>query len=53
MRATSAAFAAAPTLPHGPHRVVADGAVSVVECPHYGRSKRVLPPQLPLLGGVA
>ncbi|MEV6336767.1 CoA transferase [Nocardia vinacea] len=53
MRATAAAFASAPALTHGPHRVLADGADWVVECPHYGRSQRVLRPRVPQLGGVA
>ncbi|MFI7667673.1 CoA transferase [Nocardia sp. NPDC049526] len=53
MRAAAAAFAAAPALTHGPHRVRADGADWVVECPHYGRSQRVLRPRVPQLGGRA
>ncbi|MEV5835153.1 CoA transferase [Nocardia sp. NPDC052112] len=53
MRATSAAFAAAPVLTHGPHRVLADGASWVVECPHYGRAQRVLRPRIPQPGGSA
>ncbi|WP_327100569.1 CoA transferase [Nocardia vinacea] len=53
MRATAAAFASAPALTHGPHRVLADGADWVVECPHYGRSQRVLRPRVPQLGGAA
>lgn len=51
MRATAAAFAAAPALTHGPHRVLADGADWVVECARYGRSQRVLRPRVPRLGG--
>ncbi|MFI6361327.1 CoA transferase [Nocardia sp. NPDC050630] len=51
MRATAAAFAAAPALAHGPHRVRADGADWIVECPRYGRSQRVLRPRVPPLGG--
>ncbi|WP_433710402.1 CoA transferase [Nocardia sp. CA-084685] len=50
MRAAAAAFAAAPALAHGPHRVRADGADWVVECPRYGRSQRVLRPRVPRLG---
>ncbi|WP_174415238.1 CoA transferase, partial [Nocardia vinacea] len=53
MRSTAAAFASAPALTHGPHRVRADGADWVVECPHYGRSQRVLRPRVPQLGGAA
>ncbi|MFE9320881.1 CoA transferase [Nocardia sp. NPDC052278] len=52
MRATAAAFASAPALTHGPHRVLADGADWVVECPHYGRSQRVLRPRVPQLDGM-
>ncbi|WP_433526090.1 CoA transferase [Nocardia pseudovaccinii] len=52
MRATAAAFASAPALTHGPHRVLADGADWVVECPYHGRSQRVLRPRVPPLGGM-
>lgn len=51
MRATAAAFAAAPPLTHGPHRVRADGADWVVECPYYDRSQQVLRPWVPQMGG--
>ncbi|WP_433598351.1 CoA transferase [Nocardia sp. CA-135953] len=52
MRATAAAFASAPALTHGPHRVLADGADWVVDCPHYGRSQRVMRPRVPQLDGM-
>ncbi|WP_433631946.1 CoA transferase [Nocardia sp. CA-120079] len=52
MRATAAAFASAPALTHGPHRVLVDGADWVVECPHHGRSQRVLQPRVPQLDGM-
>ncbi|WP_433761301.1 CoA transferase [Nocardia sp. CA-135398] len=53
MRATAAAFASAPALTHGPHRVLADGADWLVECPHYGRSQPVLRPRVPRIGDAA
>ncbi|WP_063039335.1 CoA transferase [Nocardia pseudovaccinii] len=52
MRATAAAFASAPALTHGPHRVRADGADWVVECPRHGRSQRVLRPRVPQRSGM-
>jgi hypothetical protein len=45
MRATAAAFAAAPPPDHGPHAVRPDGAGWQVTCPGLGRSQAVLPPR--------
>ncbi|WP_245367440.1 CoA transferase [Nocardia goodfellowii] len=47
MRATAAAFAAAPGVGHGPHRVLGHGDGWVVECDHYRLAQRVLPPPVP------
>ncbi|MFD0364664.1 CoA transferase [Nocardia sp. GCM10030253] len=47
MRATAAAFAAAPGLDHGPHRVVPHGDGWNVECTAYEHTQRVLPPPIP------
>ncbi|MEV0248169.1 CoA transferase [Nocardia sp. NPDC050712] len=47
MRATAAAFAAAPEVAHGPHRVVPDGKEWVVDCAAHGLTQRVLPPPIP------
>lgn len=44
MRATAAAFASAPAVPHGPHPVYRDGPTWQVDCPHVGRCQAVLPP---------
>jgi crotonobetainyl-CoA:carnitine CoA-transferase CaiB-like acyl-CoA transferase len=45
MRAVAAAFAAAPTVDHGPHEVRADG---IVRCARLGREQAVLPPTRPV-----
>jgi hypothetical protein len=45
MRDTAAAFAAAPALAHGPHRVRAEHAGWQVDCLHDGSSRPVLPPR--------
>lgn len=47
MRAVAAAFAAAPTVSHGPHPVRRTGTQWIVECPHRGDRQPVLPPQVP------
>ncbi|WP_194829998.1 CoA transferase [Nocardia sp. XZ_19_231] len=46
MRDTAAAFAAAPTIDHGPHPVRPDAMGWAVECPSYGLSQQVLPPRV-------
>jgi crotonobetainyl-CoA:carnitine CoA-transferase CaiB-like acyl-CoA transferase len=51
MRATAAAFAAAPRQEHGPHAVRPVGAGWQVTCPHLGRSQEVLPPRRPVPAG--
>ncbi|WP_324193807.1 CoA transferase [Nocardia blacklockiae] len=44
MRTTAAAFATAPALPHGGHRLVHDGSHWTVECDHLHRTQPVLEP---------
>lgn len=44
MRAVAAAFAMAPVVSHGSHRVLGDGGEWVVECTRQGHGQAVLPP---------
>jgi CoA-transferase family III len=53
MRATAAAFAAAPPPDHGPHPVRPAGTGWEVTCPHLGQSQAVLPPRRPVPTGSA
>ncbi|MBB5915431.1 crotonobetainyl-CoA:carnitine CoA-transferase CaiB-like acyl-CoA transferase [Nocardia transvalensis] len=49
MRDTAAAFATAPALPHGPHRVIPHGPDGwAVACDHLNRTQQVLPQPLSL-----